>query len=256
MLEDLAAAGGGEWLVLTGCRKGIVRRALAEQGRRGAEAAVDELVGLFGADRVVVELIDHQLRPTPTPTTPSPRWRPDRRLRTVAIGNVHYAADGARLAAAMAAFGPGASLAELDGWLPPPTAFLRSGAEMAARFARYPGSVQASVEIAGAAAFDLQRARPRLPKQDVPDGHTPDTWLAELARAWVDELYPDPAGHAAALVRLEQELQLIRVKDFAGYFLIVRDIVEYAKSRRILCQGRRSAAASLVSSRSGSPRST
>ena len=85
-----------------------------------------------------------------------------------------------------------------------------------------------------------------MPKLDVPDGHTPDSYLAELARAGVDRLYLDPAAHAAALVRLGQELELIRVKDFAGYFLIVHEIVSFAKSQGILCQGRGSAAASLV----------
>ena len=225
-LEDLAAAGGGEWTVLTGCRKGIVRRALADHGPDAAEAAIDRLVGLFGAGRVVVELIDHQL-PTDTDTNDTLMAIAGRRgLRVVASGNVHYARPGeARLAAAMAAVRARRSLAELDGWLPPPTQFLRSGAEMAARFARYPGVVAATVDVAREVAFDLQKARPRLPKLDVPDGHTPDSYLAELARAGVDRLYLDPAAHAAALVRLGQELELIRVKDFAGYFLIVHEIV-------------------------------
>ena len=235
-LEDLAAAGGGEWIVLTGCRKGIVRRALADRGPDAAAGEVDRLVGLFGADRVVVELIDHQL-PTDTDTNDTlmaigQRWG----LRVVASGNVHYARPGeARLAAAMAAVRARRSLADLDGWLPPPTAFLRSGAEMRARFARYPGVVAATVDVAGEVAFDLQKARPRLPKLDVPDGHTPDSYLAELARAGVDRLYLDPAAHAAALVRLRQELELIRVKDFAGYFLIVHEIVVLREESKGFC---------------------
>ena len=115
--------------MLTGCRKGIVRRALAEAGPDAAEAAIDRLVALFGTGRVVVELIDHQL-PTDTDTNDTLMAIGQRRgLRVVATGNVHYARPGeARLAAAMAAVRARRSLVELDGRLPPPTAFLRSGA--------------------------------------------------------------------------------------------------------------------------------
>ncbi len=55
---------------------------------------------------------------------------------------------------------------------------------MAARFARYPGAVARSVQIADALAFPLELARPKLPRMDLPAGHTPMSWLRELvARA-------------------------------------------------------------------------
>ena len=193
-LEDLAAAGGGEWIVLTGCRKGIVRRALADHGPDAAEAEVDRLVGLFGAGRVVVELIDHQL-PTDSDTNDMLMAIAGRRgLRVVASGNVHYARPGeARLAAAMAAVRARRSLADLDGWLPPPTAFLRSGAEMRARFARYPGVVAATVDVAAEVAFDLQKAtaevaearRPRRPHPRlVSGGAGPDRCGPAVSGPW------------------------------------------------------------------------
>src|SRR5690606_40291984 len=81
-------------------------------------------------------------------------------LPAVATGNVHHARpDEHRLATAMAALRARRSVAEMDGWLPPwGGACLRSGAEMAARFARYPGVVAQSVTIADEIAFDLRRA--------------------------------------------------------------------------------------------------
>ena len=246
-LEDLAATGAGEWVVLSGCRKGLVRRALEQDGSPAAAAALDRLVGLFGRDRVLVELIDHQY-PTDTETNDAlAALAAKSGLRTVATGNVHYATpEETRLAAAVAAVRARRSLTDMDGWLPPPTAFLRSGTEMAQLFARYPGAVATTVDVAKEISFDLAKARPRLPKLDVPDGHTPHSWLTQLAREGADRLYPDPAGHAAALRRLDQELTVIEAKDFAGYFLIVHEIVEFARQRGILCQGRGSAAASLV----------
>ncbi len=63
---------------------------------------------------------------------------------------------------------------------------LRSGAEMAARFGRYPGAIENTVRFADECAFELRRARPGLPKQEVPDGHTPMSLPARagLGRAW------------------------------------------------------------------------
>ncbi|MFX8933968.1 hypothetical protein ABTN02_20075, partial [Acinetobacter baumannii] len=73
----------------------------------------------------------------------------DRSLATVATGHVHYADPRTRtLAAAVAAVRANRSMDELDGWLPAHGgAFLRSGAEMATRFARYPGAVARSVVL-------------------------------------------------------------------------------------------------------------
>ena len=132
----------------------------------------------------------------------------------------------------------------MDGWLPPPTAHLRAGVEMAHRFRRYPGVVAESVRLADELSFNLRLAKPRLPKQKVPLGHTPISWLRELCRRGADERYPD--NRTEAEERLQRELTVIEQLDFGGYFLIVHDMVAFARERGILCQGRGSAANSVV----------
>ncbi len=245
-LEELSAQGRGHWYVLTGCRKGAVRQALASGGRLAASAQLDRLTSLFGHDAVAVELLDHGQPGDSTVNDALSRLAADHGLPTVATNNVHFARPADRkLAQAVAAVRARRSLAELDGWLPTSgAAFLRSGAEMLHRFARYPGSVERSVEIASDVAFDLHKASPRLPKQKVPPGHTPMTWLRELVHRGADELYASIRDLAED--RLQRELAVIEEKDFPGYFLIVHDIVHFAKSRGILCQGRGSAANSAV----------
>nr|WP_308301425.1 error-prone DNA polymerase [Frankia sp. AiPa1] len=171
-------------------------------------------------------------------------------LPLVATGNVHYAVPGAaRLAATMAAVRARRSLDEMDGWLPAAgTAHLRSGAEMAARFARYPGAVEQAARIGAACAFDLQLVAPRLPDFPVPPGHTEASWLRLLTMQGAVRRY-GPAGRervAGAYDQLAHELTLIEQLGFPGYFLIVHDIVEYCRRHRILCQGRGSAANSAV----------
>ena len=139
--------------------------------------------------------------------------------------------ENGRLGAAIAAVRARRSLAEMDGWLPGPGAHLRSGAEMARLFARYPGrGGGVRSRSPDQCAFDLQLAKPRLPKQQVPLGHTPISWLRELCRRGADERYPQhPGGSRGPPAR--KELAVIEEKDFPGYFLIVHDMVDYARGR-------------------------
>jgi error-prone DNA polymerase len=242
---ELADRAGGHWTVLTGCRKGAVRRAIPE-GRRAVTREVDRLIDLFGAESVVVELFDHGDPLAAGSNDLLFEVARQRKLRAVATGNVHYATPRQhRLATALAAVRARRSLDELDGWLPASGgAYLRSGAEMAARFARYPGAVETTVEIADSHGFELRKARPGLPKQEVPEGHTPMSWLRKLVWDGAEKRYPNLREKDRA--RIERELAVIEEKDFPGYFLIVWDIVRYAKSLGILCQGRGSAANSAV----------
>ncbi|MDF2560445.1 MAG: error-prone polymerase [Microbacterium sp.] len=242
-LDDLAARAGGHWTILTGCRKGAVRRGL-EAG--DAATPLCSLVDLFGADNVAVELFDHG-DPLDTRRNDALADHARRmRLPVVATNNVHYATPAqAPLAEAVAAVRAVRSMDELDGWLPAHGgAHLRSGAEMSARFQRYPGTISYGLELAAASAFPLRLARPALPQQQVPEGHTPMSWLRHLVWEAVPSKYPrlDDAGHR----RIERELDVIEEKDFPGYFLIVHGIVAEARRRGILCQGRGSAAASAV----------
>jgi error-prone DNA polymerase len=244
-LDELAAL-RGDVVALTGCRKGAVRQALTAEGPAAAAAALDRLVRRFGREGVLVELTDHG---DPLDTTRNDllaALAADRGLRIVATNAVHYARpEQARLAEAIAAVRANRSLDELDGWLPShDAAHLRSGREQRERFRRYPGAVTRTVEIAAELAFPLRRAKPALPRWNLPDGQTPMSRLRELVWAAVPERYPDltPANRE----RIEHELDVIEEKDFPGYFLIVHDIVREARSRRILCQGRGSAAASAV----------
>ena len=245
-LEELAEQSGGEWIVPTGCRKGAVRRALATEGPDAAWRELDRLVALFGRDNVVVELFDHG-HPLDQEVNDALAGLAERaHLPLLATNAVHYATPGEhRLASALAAVRARRSLDELDGWLPASDGLhLRSGAEMMRRFERYPGAVARSVTLAGELGFRLRSARPRLPRQEVPAGHTPMSWLRQLVWAGAEKRYPGLPDHVRE--RLARELDVIEQKDFPGYFLIVYDIVREARSRGILCQGRGSAANSAV----------
>lgn len=245
-LDELGERGRGHWVVLTGCRKGTVQQALVGGGEPAAAGALDRLTSLFGTEHVLVELSP---RPGADTTNASlGRLAAAHGLDLVAAGNVHHATPQQhRLASAMAAVRARRSLAELDGWLDlSGSAHLRSGAETAAALAAYPTAVARSVSLARELAFDLRKASPALPKRQIPDGHTADSWLRVLAERGFAERYAGVPHEHEARERLEHELRVIAEKDFAGYFVIVHDIVAFAREQRILCQGRGSAASSAV----------
>ncbi|MGN6221175.1 MAG: error-prone DNA polymerase [Microbacterium sp.] len=244
-LDELAAQAEGQWAVLTGCRKGAVRRALAES-LDAAARELDRLVALFGRDSVHVELIDHGNPLDSRDNDVLAGLARERGLPLLATNNVHYAVPKRQLlAAAVAAVRASRGLDELDGWLPAHAgAHLRSGAEMAERFVRFPDAVARTVTLADELAFPLRKAKPALPKLKVPEGHTPMSWLRHLVWEAVPRKYPNLTEENRA--RIEKELGVIEMKDFPGYFLIVHGIVQFARSQGILCQGRGSAANSAI----------
>ena len=147
-LGRLAELHGGLWVVLTGCRKGAVPRALVERGPAAAQVELDRLVQAFGRDNVYVEIWDHGDPLDSTRNDALVRLADRARVEVVAANNVHYATPSRRrLATALAAVRASSSLAELDGWLPAGAgAHLRSGLEQATRLARYPGTVERAAE--------------------------------------------------------------------------------------------------------------
>ncbi|MGU3431672.1 error-prone DNA polymerase [Actinomycetes bacterium M1A6_2h] len=247
-LDRLTDAAGGHWQILTGCRKGSVRRGLAENGSVGAERALAELVDRFGSDRVAVELTRHGVPEDDERNDVLAHLAGKMDLLTVATTAAHYAEPSRRrLAMAMASVRARRSLDEAAGWLAPlGGAHLRSGAEMETLFAQYPGSVAAAAQLGRDCAFDLHLIAPQLPPFDVPEGHTEISWLREITLRGADVRYGPPHSNPAAYRQIEHELRTIEGLDFPGYFLVVHDIVTFCKQNRILCQGRGSAANSAV----------
>ncbi|WP_067871785.1 error-prone DNA polymerase [Nocardia vermiculata] len=245
--DRLAAAADGHWHILTGCRKGQVRRAL-ERGDAEAEAALRDLMDRFGRDRVSVELTHHGV-PTDDERNSRLIALADRlRIPVVATTAAHFATPSQRRRAmAMAAIRARRSLDELAGWLPPTGgAHLRSGAEMARLFADCPRAVTGAAELARECGFDLRLIAPQLPPFDVPDGHDENSWLRELTLIGAHRRYGPPQGNPKAYRQLEHELRIITELNFPGYFLVVHDIVDFCRNNDILCQGRGSAANSAV----------
>jgi error-prone DNA polymerase len=122
---------------------------------------------------------------------------------------------------------------------------LKPAGEMARLFRGHEDALARTVEIAERCRFDLKELQYEYPEVPVPPGMTPQERLAQLAREGAVRRFPEGVSDDIR-ERIEHELALIERLDYARYFLTVHDIVCFAKSRGILCQGRGSAANSVV----------
>ena len=117
--------------------------------------------------------------------------------------------------------------------------------EMARLFRRHPEAVMRTMEIADRCRFSLDELRYEYPDNEAPHGKTPQEELARLAWEGAEGRYPDGLPDKVRK-QIAYELKLIGELNYAPYFLTVHDVVRYARSQGILCQGRGSAANSAV----------
>jgi error-prone DNA polymerase len=122
---------------------------------------------------------------------------------------------------------------------------LKSSADMMAFFADDPAAVARTAEVAGRCRFSLDELRYQYPRELCPPGTVPIEYLKRLTTDGAHRRYPH--GIPEKVRRLiDHELQLIEELHYEAYFLTVWDLVRFARSRDILCQGRGSAANSAV----------
>jgi len=255
-VDVVGATVGDSCWVLTGGYEGAVVRALIEHGPTEAERVLRSLAENFGANNVLVELWDHGDPVDAARNDELVRLAASVDLECVASNNVMYAVPRQhRLATALMAVRNRCGLDEIDHRLPSgATAYLRGGAEQQRRFMRYPGVVERTVYVAQSCAFDLALVAPQLPPFPCPGGLTEMQYLRQLVAVGAGRRYGDKPAEsgedlslrARAWRTIEHELQIIETLGFAGYFLVVWDIVRFCAEQGILCQGRGSAANSAV----------
>ncbi|QEC69338.1 error-prone DNA polymerase [Panacibacter ginsenosidivorans] len=122
---------------------------------------------------------------------------------------------------------------------------LKPEPEMLRLFRQYPDAIRRTQEIAEACTFSLDELQYEYPEEITTEGHIPQEELTHLAWKGAQERYP--GGIPEKIVaNIHHELFFIEQMHYASYFLTVYDIVRFARSREILCQGRGSAANSTV----------
>ena len=241
----------GSLVALTGGRDGPVVTAMLRGDKEAALRAAEGLVRCFGKRNVYVEVSRHGLRDD---------GRVVRQLRDLAghLGlpllavnaPLYVERGGRRLADAFACLknhvplDAGGRLLAANG-----ERYLKSADEMVALFKDMPEAVANTLRLEGRVEFTLEKLGYRFP--DFPDSRGNPLSLAEQATLLRRFAYAGASrryGFCSSKVKaqLEHELAMIQRLSFQGYFLIVNELVEFARGRGILCQGRGSGANSVV----------
>ena len=248
-LDTLAAHARGLF-ALTGCPRGWVPSLVARGDVDGACEAAAALLDIFEG-RLAIECWDHHLpeeRAVVRHLIPLARALG---LPWVVTNDVHYAAPRGRVVHdVLCALRHQRTLDEMGDRLRPSGEwYLKSAAQMRRRWQGDDAGLRATLAIAERCAFRLEDLRPSLPAFPLPPGVSADEYLARLVETGARERWgegPDGTRTEAHDRQIEHELSVIRRLGLAGYFLIVWDIVRFARREGVLCQGRGSAANSAV----------
>ncbi len=233
-------------IALSGCRHGAVPQLLEGGDFRGACAMAARLRDIFGWGNFWIELQRH-LEPDDGPRISAlTAVGQELELGLVATGGVHYASPEHRdLADVLACIRLKTTLDQAGTQLRPNGEYyLRAPDEMVRWFAEHPRAVANSVAIAQRCGFRLSKMENEFPDFPLPAGETSFSYLYTLVHEGVQRRYRPVTSQVSK--QIAHELAVIEKLDLAGYFLIVWDMVRFARERDILVQGRGSAANSAV----------
>ncbi|HST60653.1 MAG TPA: error-prone DNA polymerase [Longimicrobium sp.] len=243
-------AGRAEGLIaLSGCPRGRLARLLGQERHQAARAWAGKLHDVFG-DRFNLELWDHRTHQEASLCADLLDLARDMGVPWTVTHDVHYAdATGRAVHDLLTCIRRETTLedAHRRGWLRPSAEWcLQPPAEMARRWRSAPEGIHRSREIAErCAGFKLLEMPTVHPKFDLPVGwDSADEMLAYLARTGLRDRLPEATEKH--WTQLEHELRVIKQVGMSDHFLVVWDICKFARDNRILCQGRGSAANSLV----------
>ncbi len=236
-------------IALTACIKGQVARLLLQGDEQGARRTLQEYMEIFGEGNVYVELQNQGLKEQRDLNPALVALAREAGVGIVATNDVHYTHRDDHLAHdVLLCIQTGSTIDQEDRLkFSSDQFYLKAPEEMAEAFAAWPEALGTSGEIAGRCEVNLEFDRYLLPKYQVPETHTLDSYLEELTREGLERIYGDGPEAAEANERLAYELSVIRDMGFSGYFLVVWDFVRHAKMQGIMVgPGRGSAAGSIV----------
>lgn len=230
-------------IALSGCSKGelptLIGKGKTEQARKAA-CLYREIFGY----NFFVELIRYPSKDGMRNSYRLATFAKEEGIPVVATNNVHYAEmKEYRVKELLNAIGRNIPVSQLPGYRTVEQ-YLKSTKEMTRLFKDLPEAIDMTEEIASRCNLELDIGKLHFSKFEVPQGETQHSYLSKLALAGASRKY----GSITPKIRnrLEKELETIKKLGFCGYFLVVWDIVRWAKKRGIRCQARGSAADSLV----------
>ncbi|CAG0960666.1 hypothetical protein GPROT1_00784, partial [Gammaproteobacteria bacterium] len=235
-------------IALSGCRRSEIARALLDRNPTKAQHAAERFASIFGRGNFFLEMQSHYERGDRRLNTGLAELGQRLKIPLVATGNVHYLdPDDAPLHDVLTCIRHRVSLTQANGLLRSNSEYgFRSPRDVAALYAEWPDALRATLDIAERCHARLPLGPQSLPTLPTPGGTPPIVYLRQLCQIALNQHGDLRRPRAEYQAALDHELRIIEEQGLTDYFLIVHDLVRFARSQNILCQGRGSAANSLV----------
>jgi DNA polymerase-3 subunit alpha len=235
-------------IALTGCLASRFCQRLLEDRGEEARAHAEQLQGIFGRESVYFEVQKNGLAPQEKCNEGIVRIARELGGSLVGTGDVHYLRrEDYEHHTALLCVQTKSTIAAPKLTFDTNEFYLRDSGEMIAAFAEWPEAIASTLEIAGRCSVEIELGKQLIPSFQTPDGSSEREYLRERVREGLVLRYGEPPP-AAAVERMESELDVIDRMGFNAYFLIVWDFVKFAKENGIAVgPGRGSAAGSIVS---------
>jgi len=248
MDKELLAEHAVDMIGTTGCASGEIQTHLRMGNYEAAKRSAGEFQDIFGRDNFYCELMDHGLEIERRPMKDLMRLAGDLDMPFVATNDLHYThKQDARAHEVLLCVQSGKTMADPGRFkFDAQDFYLKSPLEMRTLWSEVPEACDNTLLIAERCETTFNEGADLMPRVDVPEGYTEQTWLREQVHTGLRERFPGgvPEGHR---IQADYEVDVICGMGFPGYFLVTADLCRHAKDSGIrVGPGRGSAAGSLV----------
>lgn len=255
-------------IALSGCPGGEFAESLKEGDFKNGEEILKKYLEIFGEEDFYMELQNHEYTKILNTSVLDPVVKQDIQrmekfqniwwqagkelskklgLRIVATNDYHYvASDDAEAQDAVLCVQTGKFIKDINRlrMIDTPNLYIKSPKEMEEMFTEIPEAVANTLKVADKVDLEITLGKPYFPIFDVPQGKEPMAYLREVCNARFAEKFPN--ADTKLRERLDYELSVIEQKNYATYFLIVTDFIDWSHKQGIITNTRGSAAGSLV----------
>ena len=257
--KDLLARHSKGLIGMSACLRGDINETILADRYEDARRLANEYSDLFGSNNFFLEMQDHGLEQDKLVMPQIRRMSSETGIPLVVTNDAHYLThDDVRAHEILLCIQTGKTMSDTNRMrFSTPDFYVKSRAEMMMLFGEIEEALDRTWDIAQRCHVKLEKVKDPFPRFDVPEGQTPDSYFAYVAREGFEKRRPrlealrnqgrlkhDLPEYAE---RLEREIRMIQQMKFSGYFLIVWDFIRFSKQKGIpVGPGRGSAAGSLV----------
>jgi DNA polymerase-3 subunit alpha len=260
-------------IALSGCQRGEIYRALKNKSFEAAQKTLQEYLEIFGKENFFLEIQRNEISLSAQSEAPENIAAAESNLSAAATANEKIIAQMARLSKendiglvatadchylkpedseaqdVLICIGTGTTVADIERMnMRSYDLSLKSTAQMAKTFQDYPEAIENTMKIAEMCDLEIPTNQRYFPNFETPQGQSPEEYLTKITFERALKFYGDKEGLLPQNIieRLNYELEIINKKGFAGYFLVVADIVNTAHKMNVITNTRGSAAGSMV----------